>query len=361
MRGILADGMRAGAFGMSSGLTYTPGLHATTQELTELCLVVAEHGGYWSPHTRGYGGGALEAYREVIEISRRTGCPVHLTHATMNFPANRGRAGDLLDLVDAAIADGVDVTLDAYPYLAGATTLAALLPSWAAVGGMDATLERLTDDTALGGIRHALEVTGSDGSHGERIDWSTIQIAGVTDPALEACVGRTVADLVGMPELGKPATAFDAAVAVLRMDLLRTSILMHVGDEANVRRILAHPRHMGGSDGILIGSRPHPRGWGTFPRYLAAYADLMPLAEWVRHLTGAPAARLGLTDRGVVREGAVADLVLFDPVRFADASTYEQPRTTALGIHDVWIGGERVVAGGATTGVRAGRALRHTG
>ncbi|RWZ49903.1 D-aminoacylase [Labedella phragmitis] len=361
MQGLLADGMRAGAFGMSSGLTYAPGLHATTDELAALCRVVAAHGGYWSPHTRGYGGGALDAYREVIDISRRTHCPVHLTHATMNFPSNRGRAGELLELVDAAVAEGVDVTLDAYPYLAGATTLAALLPSWAAAGGMDATLERLSDRVELGAIREALEVTGSDGSHGERIDWSTITIAGVSSPALEPCVGRVVSDLVGLPALGGPATAFDAAVAILRRDRLRTSILMHVGDESNVRRILAHPRHMGGSDGILVGSRPHPRGWGTFPRYFAAYGDLMPLEEWVRHLTGSPAARLGLEDRGVLREGAVADLVLFDATRIADASSYEHPRTTPRGISDVWIRGERVVAAGVPTGARAGRALRHAG
>ena len=178
MRGLLADGLAAGAVGMSSGLTYTPGMYASTDELEALCAVVAEHGGYWAPHTRGYGRGALDAFAECIGIGLRTGCAVHLTHATMNFAANRGRAAELLALIDDGLAAGADLTLDTYPYLPGSTTLAALLPSWAHEGGPDATLALLDDADARERMREAIEVTGSDGAHGETVDWDAIQIVG---------------------------------------------------------------------------------------------------------------------------------------------------------------------------------------
>ena len=137
MQELLAQGLSEGAVGMSSGLTYTPGMYADTAELAALCEVVAEFGGFYAPHTRSYGAGALEAYAEMIELARITGCALHLTHATMNFGVNRGRAPEFLDMVDAGLADGCDITLDTYPYLPGATTLSALLPSWAMSGGPD--------------------------------------------------------------------------------------------------------------------------------------------------------------------------------------------------------------------------------
>lgn len=353
MRGILTDSLAAGAVGMSSGLTYTPGMYADTAELEALCTVVAVHGGYWAPHTRGYGRGALAAFAECIAIGRRTGCAVHLTHATMNFAANRGRASELLALVDDALAAGVDITLDTYPYLPGSTTLAALLPSWAHEGGPDATLARLGDVAERERLREALEVTGSDGAHGETVDWSTIQISGVGDPALSDAVGRRVS------ELGQDATA--AALDLMRADRLGTGILLHVGDEDNVREIMRHPVHSAGSDGILVGGRPHPRAWGTFARYLGHYTrelGVLTLEECVRHLAATPARRLGLADRGVIREGAVADLVLFDAETVIDRATFEDPRQPAAGIVHVLVGGEFAVRDGVRTSIAAGRVLR---
>lgn len=359
MRGLLADSLAAGAAGMSSGLTYTPGMYASTAELEALCVVVAEHGAYWAPHTRGYGRGALEAYAEVIGIAVRTGCPVHLTHATMNFAANRGRASELLALIDDALAAGADITLDTYPYLPGSTTLAALLPGWAHAGGPDATLLMLDDPDARERIRESLEDTGSDGAHGETVDWSAIQISGVADPELESAVGRTVADWAELR--GTDATT--AALDLMRSDRLGTGILMHVGDEDNVRAIMRHPNHCAGSDGILVGGRPHPRAWGTFARYLGHYSrelGVLGLEECVRHLAGTPARRLGLDDRGVVREAAIADLVLFDPATVIDRATFAEPRLPADGIVDVLIAGEYAIQDGVRTSVAAGRVLRRT-
>ncbi|MEO5922129.1 MAG: D-aminoacylase [Pseudolysinimonas sp.] len=357
MRGLLADGLTAGAVGMSSGLTYTPGMFASTRELEALCVVVGDLGGYWAPHTRGYGRGALDAFAEVIGIGMRTGCPVHLTHATMNFAANQGRAAELLSLIDDALATGADITLDTYPYLPGSTTLAALLPGWAHAGGPDETLARLDDAAQLERMREALDVTGSDGAHGEVVDWSAIQISGVGDPELEPAVGRTVAewaDLRGMD-------ATSAALELMRVDRLGTGILMHVGDEDNVRAIMQHAEHCAGSDGILVGGRPHPRAWGTFARYLGHYTrelGVLTLEECVRHLAGTPARRLGLTDRGVIREGAVADLVLFDAGKVIDRATFAEPRLPAAGIVDVLVNGEYALRDGVRTPAATGVVLR---
>ncbi|MFF7367986.1 N-acyl-D-amino-acid deacylase family protein [Streptomyces tricolor] len=359
MRRLVAEGLEQGAVGLSSGLTYTPGMYARDAELTELCRVVAAYGGYYCPHHRSYGAGALEAYAEMVALTREAGCPLHLAHATMNFGVNRGRAPELLALLDRALAAGADITLDTYPYTPGCTTLAALLPSWASEGGPEEVLARLADPVTAERIRHDLEVTGSDGCHGVPVEWETIEISGVTDPALAECVGRTVrqaADLRGEPP-------WATARRLLVRDRLGTTILQHVGHEENVRAIMRHRAHTGGSDGILRGSKPHPRAYGTFPRYLGHYVrelGVLTLEECVAHLTSRPAARLRLPDRGLVREGYRADLVLFDPATVAPGATFAEPRALPTGIPYVLVDGRFVIEDGRRTDVLAGRAVRRT-
>ncbi|QFG23418.1 amidohydrolase family protein [Actinomadura sp. WMMB 499] len=353
-RELVADGMREGAVGMSSGLTYTPGMYADGDELTELLRVVASLGGFHAPHHRSYGAGALAAYAEMVELSRRSGCALHLAHATMNFGVNKGRAGELLDLLDAAIAGGCDITLDTYPYLPGSTTLAALLPSRASAGGPDALRARLTDPGEHARIRHAMEVEGSDGCHGVPSEWETIEISGSPDPSV---IGRTIADLAA--ESGR--AAFDVYCERLLADDLATTILQHVGHEENVRAIMRHPCHTGGSDGLLAAAKPHPRAWGTFPRYLGHYVrelGVLSLEECVAHLTGRAARRLRLADRGFVRPRYHADLVLFDPDTVRDTATFDEPRRRPDGVPYVFVGGTAVVDGGARTGALPGRSLR---
>ncbi|MDQ1200572.1 amidohydrolase family protein [Rhodococcus sp. SORGH_AS_0303] len=359
MRELVAQGMSEGAVGMSSGLTYTPGMYADTGELRALCEVVAEFGGFYAPHTRSYGKNALGAYREMIDLSRETGCALHLTHATMNFGENKGRAGEFLDMVDAAIDDGCDITLDTYPYLPGATTLSALLPSWAMSGGPDAALGRLDDPDVRRRITDDVNRYGSDGCHGVTVEWETIQLSGVANADLDRYVGKTVLDIA--TEEGR--APVDVFFDVLQRDALSTTILQHVGHEENVRAIMVHPHHMGGSDAILVGERPHPRAWGTFPRYLGHYVrdeGLMSLEDCVHHLTGRPGARLGLTDRGLVREGHAADLVVFDPATVRDTATFDHPKQQAVGIAHVLVNGSFAVRDGVPTGTLAGRSLRRT-
>ncbi|MET7680298.1 D-aminoacylase [Streptomyces sp. NPDC005423] len=359
MRQLVAEGLEQGAVGLSSGLTYTPGMYARNAELTALCRVVASYGGYYCPHHRSYGAGALEAYAEMVELTREAGCALHLAHATMNFGVNEGRAPELLALLDEALAAGSDISLDTYPYTPGCTTLAAVLPGWASAGGPEAVLERLADDSTAERIRHHLEVTGSDGCHGVPIDWDTIEISGVNDPALAAMVGRTVqrsADLNGE-------TPWTTARRLLVEDRLGPTILQHVGHEGNVRTIMRHRVHTGGSDGLLRGSKPHPRAYGTFPRYLGHYVrelGLLSLEECVAHLTSRPAARLRLPDRGLVREGYRADLVLFDPATVAAGATFAAPRTPPTGIPYVLVDGRFVIEDGRRTDVLAGRSVRRS-
>jgi N-acyl-D-amino-acid deacylase len=360
MRALVATGLADGAMGLSSGLTYTPGMYADTDELVALCAVVGRGGGYYSPHHRSYGAGALEAYAEMVDVSRRSGCPLHLAHATMNFPVNEGRAGDLLSLLDNAIADGCDISLDTYPYLPGATYLSALLPSWSTEGGLDATLARLSDVDTRERIRVDIEEHGSDGCHGVPVDWDSIEINGVRREDNARLVGHSVAASATNAGMAPAELYFD----VLVTEKLGTSCLMHVGHEDNVRAIMRHPTHTGGSDGLLVGERPHPRAWGTFPRYLAHYVrelGVLGLEECVAHLTGRAARRLRLTDRGLVREGYAADLVLFDPDTVADTATFDEPRQAAAGIPYVLVNGVPVIEDGRHTGALAGHSIRNQG
>ncbi|MET4922085.1 D-aminoacylase [Streptomyces sp. PSRA5] len=357
MRQLVAESLEQGAVGMSSGLTYTPGMYADDAELTELCRVVARYDGYYCPHHRSYGAGALRAYEEMVDLTRTAGCALHLAHATMNFGVNKGKAPDLIALLDKALDGGADISLDTYPYTPGCTTLVAMLPSWASAGGQDAILERLRDASTAEKIRHHMEEIGADGCHGVPIEWDTIEISGVSDPALTAHVGRTIAETARL----RGESGWLTARRLLIDDRLGSTILQHVGHEENVREIMRHRVHTGGSDGILQGAKPHPRAYGTFPQYLGRYVrelGVLSLEECVAHLTSRPAARLRLADRGLIREGYRADLVLLDPETVAAGSTFASPRTLPVGIPHVLIDGRFVIEDGRRTDVLAGRSVR---
>jgi N-acyl-D-amino-acid deacylase len=261
----------------------------------------------------------------------------------------------VLALLDEARGRGVDVTLDSYPYLAGATYLHAPLPGWAHAGGVDALLARLTDPAARARILDEVELLGSDGHHGVPMDWSTLVITGVREPAHERYVGLSVAEAAGDTPPGE--FYLDLLVA----DRLGASCLVEVGNEENVRTVMTSECHTVGSDGILTGSRPHPRAWGTYPRYLGHYVrelGVLSLEGAVQRMTSRPARRLGLTDRGVVATGYRADLVCFDPATVRDNATYERPRRAPTGIPHVLIGGEFTVREGARTDRLPGRSIR---
>jgi N-acyl-D-amino-acid deacylase len=345
MRALARQGIAEGAVGLSAGLTYAPGMYAGDDELVALCSELTG-GAYYCPHHRNYGLHAIKGYADSIEIARRAGVPLHLAHAHLGFACNRGRAPELLALIDAALADGVDITLDTYPYTAGATYLHALLPGWAHAGGPDATIARLRDPGQRERLRVELEETGSDGFHELPVDWSAV----IVD-------GESIADLAARNG-ARPIDVYCERCADSR---LSASALVLMGNEENVRAIMAHPRHTAGSDGILVGERPHPRGWGTFARYLGVYVrelGVLGLSECVRQMTSLSARRLGLADRGLIRPGMAADLAVFDFEAVRDVATYEQPRRLAEGFEHVVVNGELVLDGGVHTGATPGRALR---
>ncbi len=360
MRQLVATGLEDGAVGMSAGLTYTPAAYADDDELVALCEVVAAYGGYYCPHHRNYGSHALEAYAACIEVARRSGVSLHYAHAHLGFEVNRGRAGELLAMVDAARDDQIEVTLDSYPYLAGATYLHAILPSWFQAGGHDATLARLADPDLRDRLRAELEQTGSDGFQGIPIDWSVIVISGTAHPRNAHLVGQSMEEAAA--SAGQ--RPIDFLCDLLADEELGTSCLEHIGNEENVREIMTHPAHMAGSDGILVGDRPHPRAWGTFPRYLGHYSrelGILPIEQAVRKMTSLPAMRLGFTDRGLVRPGMAADLVCFDRKTVSDRGTYQEPRQAPAGIRFVIVNGVPVVDDGVHTGRLPGHSIRRMG
>ena len=334
MQRLVAESLDQGAFGLSAGLTYTPGMYADDDELVALLAPVRQRGGFYCPHHRNYGVHALDAYADSIDVARRADVPLHLAHAHLGFPLNRGRAHELLELIDGS---GTDITLDTYPYLAGATYLHALLPSWVHAGGK--TLARLRDPALRERMRREVEDEGCDGFHGVPVDWALV----VVD-------GEPVGD-----------KGFDWVCDTLVDRELDVGCITHTGNEENVRTIMQHECHTVGSDGILVGANPHPRGYGTFPRYFARYVRELGVLGWeqtVRKMTALPARRLGLADRGTLRAGAYADVTCIDPDTIRDTATFEQPRRLPDGIPYVLVNGELVVDAGRRTAARPGRALR---
>ena len=328
MKQIVREGRDAGAVGFSSGLVYEPGKFATTDELVALAAEMSGTGALYATHMRNEGTGLLDSVREAIEIGRRAALPVQISHHKAAGADAWGLVHESLRLIERAQAEGLDVHADQYPYTAGSTSLAAIVQN----GGFE------TSPSALGSIapEHVVIASAS-----KRPDWE----------------GRSIAQLA--LELELPARA--AALRALELSPGVTAV-MHSMNEDDVRTVMRHKSTMIGSDGIpSLPGKPHPRLWGTFARVLGRYArdlGLFPLEEGIHRMTGFPARKFGLRDRGVIRENAAADIVIFDAARIIDVGTYEDPNHPPAGIHHVFVNGTRVVRDGAHTGARPGRPLR---
>lgn len=361
MQALVTEAMAAGAFGLSTGLLYVPGNYATTDEVVALAEVAGREGGVYTSHLRDEGHGLRRGVAEAIEIGRRARLPVVLTHHKAIGPAQWGMSAVTLRMVDSARAAGTDVMVDQYPYTASSTGLGVLVPQWAQAGGRDSLRRRAEDpvlrDSILRGIADLLEHDRGGG------DLRRVQFASVAwDRSLE---GGTLLDLAS--RRGVAPTAAAAAPLVLEGELAGgASMVFHVMHERDVRRILAHPMTMVASDGALVAPGegvPHPRSYGTFPRVLGEYVRrrrVLTLATAVHKMTGQPAARLGLRDRGCVRVGCVADVVVFDPRTVDEQGTFNAPHAYPVGIPWVFVNGVAVVADGAPTGARPGRVVRKT-
>jgi N-acyl-D-amino-acid deacylase len=350
MSGLLRDALDAGAVGLSTGLAYAPLPYVVEAELVALAAVTARAGKVFTWHVRSYEDGLLDSVRQAVEVARATGCRTQISHLCAVGRRNWGAVNRALELVDAANADGLSVGVDIYPYLHGNAPLAQLLPAWAQGGGADVWTGRLRD----GAVRSAIRAEWRD----RPTTWDDISISWTSRGALDARVGHTVAGLAAQ----RGVSGDDAALDLLAE--LGTGVMMTAGgrSEDDLRAVLAHPAAVVASDGLSLdpdgvtgAGMPHPRSYGCFPRYLHRYAE--GLADGIRRCTSAPAARVGLADRGVLRPGAAGDVVVFDPDRVRDRATFAAPHRFADGIDLVVVNGAVAVERGRHTGARAGRVL----
>jgi N-acyl-D-amino-acid deacylase len=355
-RALLREGMEEGAFGLSTGLDYPPGAYASTGELADLLTEAAKLGGFYHTHVRyPLGDGFLDPFREAIEIGRRGDGPVHITHFyhRATFP---GTPEDMLRLVDDARAEGLDISFDLYPYEWASTRLLIMLPTWIQAGGVTRLRERLADRATRASIRDELAARGRLFA-GDRT-WAELRMGHFARPENARWEGRTLGEYVAE-------TGFDPVDAICDLLLaedLRINQVTPGPHRAGIPPFLAHPGALIGTDGVLIGAKPSPRTYGSFPRILGEFVReerLLSLESAVRKMTGAAAARLGLTDRGRLADGLKADVVVFDPLKVRALATYDDPCRFPAGIPYVIVNGELVIDGGEHTGALPGRALHH--
>jgi N-acyl-D-amino-acid deacylase len=361
MRRLVAEAMEHGCAGLSSGLIYSPGSYAETDELTALATVAAQHGGFYATHMRNEGPALLAAVEEALTVASQSGAGLQLSHHKVLGRSNWGLTERSLARVAEAQDAGMDVLLDQYPYTATSTTLTALLPTWMLEGGVAAMRDRLRDEQIRAAARAEVLNGPSDGRPKRDFEPETVTIASVSGGRRPDLGGRSIADLARI-DGREPVDVF--------LDLLCDEgggvevVIAAIGEE-DIRRVMRNPFVAVASDGWTLspaaGGTPHPRSYGTFARVLGHYSRderVIPLEEAVRKMTSLPAQRLGMTDRGSVRPGARADLVVFDPSTVIDRATYEQPHQFCAGVHDVFVDGTAVIREGADTGAVTGTVLR---
>jgi N-acyl-D-amino-acid deacylase len=330
MKAWVREGVAAGAVGLSTGLIYEPGRYAKTDEIIALARELGgPAGGLYASHMRNEAEGLLDAVRETIRIGEEAGVPVQISHHKASGRNNWGRVRDSLRLIDEARARGVDVTADQYPYIAGSTSLFAVVQNGAF---------RSDSPGGLGELGGSEVLVASAPKHPE---WE----------------GKTVEALASSWTVDSPA----AAHRIVEAEGEACFVVIFTMNEADVKTVMAHPTTMIGSDGVPTGGKPHPRLYGCFARVLGRYVrdeKVLDLATAVHRMTGMPARKFQLADRGAVRAGAFADLVVFDPARIDDVATYESPRQSPAGIRAVYVNGVAVARDGKHTDARPGRALR---
>jgi N-acyl-D-amino-acid deacylase len=342
---MVQQGMEEGAWGLSTGLWYAPMSHAHQDETVALCRAA----GLFAIHQRDYGAQIFESTMETIDIARKAQVPVQLSHMQLGVKANEGRAADILALLDNAHKQGVDITFDTYPYGAGSTLIQALLPGWATEGGTEPSLQRLQHTQQRLRIQqHLAEL--------ER-DWSRILLVGVSTKNYLPYEGMPFAQIAA--ELGH--TIPETLCRILEEEQFKACFIAPHTLETDMETFMQHPAHMVGSDGLHLPGKTHPRLFGTFPRILSRYVRerrTLTLPQAVHRITGAPAKRLGIRDRGTLAPGMAADLVLFDRNAVRDTATFEEPLQYPQGIPWVWVNGIAAKRRGEPTGARAGRVLR---
>ncbi len=359
MKQYISKAMESGAFGLSTGLVYPPGVYAKTEEIIELAKVTARYNGVYASHIRGEGDNLLQAVKEAITIGEKARLPVQISHHKVSGKQNWGKSIESLKLMEEARGQGVDVTFDQYPYNAGSTSLVSLLPFWVHEGGIKKVLERLQEEKIRHRIKTELEKRILS------VGWANIYVSYIKSKVNKKFEGK---HLLEINELRRDSDLFTTLFNLIIEENGTPNMVTFTMDDEEVSAIMQHPLQMIGTDaeacstsGSFSLGKPHPRHYGTYPRILGKYVrdeGNLRLEEAIRKMTSFPAQRFGLLDHGLIRPGMVANLTIFDPNNVIDKATYEKPHQFPEGIKYVIINGQVVVEDGKPKGLLAGKTLR---
>jgi len=359
MESLVETAMKNGAIGMSTGLIYVPGTYAKTSEVVGLAKVASRYNGVYASHIRDEGDKVNEAVSEAISIGREASIPVEISHFKVTYKPNWGRSVETLGLVESARLEGLDVTIDQYPYVASSTTLDTTLPTWAFSGGRDSLKLRLNSPA----IRNQIKIEMVDNLKKKKLkSYSYAQVARYAPDTTYN--GKNISEINRLK--GRKSKPIYEAETILEMvgAINRTQMVYFSMDEKDLTRILQYPFNMIASDAGIArfgAGMPHPRAYGTNARVLGRYVrdqKVIRLEEAIRRMTSLPAQKFNLRDRGLLREGMAADLVVFDEKTVGDAATYTNPHAYSTGFSFVIVNGEVVIDNGKHTGVRSGQVLK---
>jgi N-acyl-D-amino-acid deacylase len=365
MRELVRREMEEGALGITTALIYPPAFFAKTEELIELCKVAAKYKGKYSAHMRSEGVQLLEAVQETIRISREAGLPVHIYHLKASGEANWPKMDQAIKLIEDARRKGVKIAADMYTYPAGGTGLDASLPPWVFDGGREAAYKRLRDPAMRQKIAEAVRTPSNDWENLYLLAGSPerLLLASFRNDALKPLTGKTLAEVAKMRGKDPIETIMD----LLLEDQSRIGTIYFLMSEDNIKKQIKLPWVSFGSDaasisaeGVFLKSAAHPRTYGNFARLLGKYVrdeKVISLTEAIRKLTSLPAGELGIKDRGLLKQGMFADVVIFDPATVGDRSTFQDPHQYSVGVRDVFVNGKQVLKNNEHTGVKPGRAV----
>lgn len=357
MQNVLRRSLEEGAVGLSTGLIYPPCCFADMRELKALCEVIAEYGVPLVIHQRSEGDEILESMTELIDMMTEVGAHLHFSHLKNCGRDNWSKSPEVIKKIDEARQNGLEVTFDQYPYTAGSTMLSAILPPWVHDGGTEKLLERLEKPELRFKMIEEMK-TGLRGwdSISRWAGWDGIVVTSVNSEEKAYCVGKTIQEIAAIDVNPNPA---EVALDLILSQKNNIGMIDFVINEDDVRKILTHPAGTIGSDGLL-GGEPHPRAYGTFPKILGKYVReerLTSLEEMIRRMTSQPARIIGLQNRGIIREGMIADIVIFDEETIIDKATYEQPRQYNEGMDAVIVSGHIILLGDRTFPQQAGEVI----
>ena len=365
MRELVRREMEAGALGITTALIYPPAFFAKTDELIELCKVAAKYKGKYTTHMRSEGAQLIEAVQETIRISREAGLPAEIYHLKASGEANWSKMDQVIKMIEDARKQGVQITADMYTYPAGGTGLDASLPPWVFDGGREAAYKRLQDPATRQKVAEAVRTPTNEWENLYLLSGSPerILLASFRNDSLKPLTGKTLAEVAKVRGKDPVETIMD----LLLEDRSRIGTIYFLMSEDNIRKQIRQPWVSFGSDaasivteGVFLKSAEHPRAYGNFARLLGKYVrdeKVISLTEAVRRLTSLPATNLGLKDRGLLKSGMFADVVIFDPQTIADRATFENPHQYSVGVRDVFVNGQHVLKNGEHTGAKPGRAL----